>query len=204
MNGSIVRIIKNAALDLLIAAAILLVFAYFQHGRAFLKGELAVDLSAAIPVSDVARSPQPEKAELRAGLHDSKFAVEDPVQTENSYKSENVSVTWARYEETINNVTVVYYVADIYTRSADYICTAMAEDGYKTVQKFAKENNAILAINGDYAPARERGVIVRDGMLIRDSSFGDVLVFYTNGEMKTFSADEFDLESECDAGLRDA
>ncbi len=204
MNGSIGRITKNAALDLLIAAVILLAFAYFQHGRAFLKGELAVDLSDAVPVSDVAQSTPPEEVELRSNLYDSKFAVGDPVQTENSYKSENISVTWERYEETIDDKTVVYYVADIYTRSADYICTAMSEDGYETVQKLAKENNAILAINGDYAPARERGVIVRDGMLIRDSSFGDVLAFYTNGEMKTFSADEFDLESEADAGLRDA
>ena len=41
-------------------------------------------------------------------------------------------------------------------------------------------------------------------MIIRDSSLGDVLALYENGEMCTFAADEFDIAAEAARGLRDA
>ena len=84
--------------------------------------------------------------------------------------------------------SVVYYIADIYLRSIDYMRTAISEHGYQSVAALAAANDAILAINGDYSLARELGPIVRDGMLFRDNSFGDVLVLYRSGEMKTFSS----------------
>ena len=51
--------------------------------------------------------------------------------------------------------------------------------------------------------ARTQGPIVRNGMLMRNAPLGDMLVFYENGEMKTFSADGFDLEAESAKGILD-
>ena len=43
--------------DILIAAVILLVFAYIHHGRAYLFGKLEADMASAVPVSSVADAP---------------------------------------------------------------------------------------------------------------------------------------------------
>ena len=91
----------------------------------------------------------------------------------------------------------------MYLRSPELLRTAIPEQGFQDTQSLAAENNAILAINGDYALARTQGPIVRNGMLMRDTPLGDVLVFYENGEMKTFSADGFDLEAEAEKGILD-
>lgn len=42
------------ALDILLASLLLLGFAYIHHGRAFLRGETAVDPSAAVPLPSAA------------------------------------------------------------------------------------------------------------------------------------------------------
>ena len=65
----------------------------------------------------------------------------------------------------------------------------------------AEENNAIIAINGDYSLARLQGPIVREGVLLRNNSFGDVLVMYTDGSMETFSAEDFDIDAIADKGV---
>ena len=196
--------LAGAAADILLAALFLFIFAYAHHGRAFLRGELAADMSGGVPVSAVAASPYPDTLITASVLHADKFISGEAVLTDSSYQSKNVSVSWTRHEQPSGTGKIVYYLADVYVRSADHIRTAVPEHGYEPVQKLAAENGAVLAINGDYAPARELGVIVRDGMIIRDSSLGDVLALYENGEMRTFAAGEFDITAEAARGLRDA
>ena len=185
------------ALDILLAAVLLLGFAYIHHGRAFLRGETAVDPSSAVALPSAA-VPTPEAIRFA-----DKFTDGGTEQTDSSYKSANVNVSWTRYEDASSGHTVVYYVADVYLRSPELLRTAIPEHGFQDTQTLAAENAAILAINGDYALARTQGPIVRNGMLMRDNSLGDVLVFYENGEMKTFSADGFDLETEAAKGILD-
>lgn len=124
-----------------------------------------------------------------------KFTDGEPVQTENSYIGKNVSVSWQRFEDNSTGSYIVYYVADIYVRSTDYLKTARSAGFSDYVENMAKENNAIIAINGDYFGARSQGTVVREGQLIRESDFKDVLVLFKNGVMKTYSNSEFDLES---------
>lgn len=124
-----------------------------------------------------------------------KFTDGEPVQTENSYIGKNVSVTWQRVEDKSTGRFVVYYIADIYIRSTDYFKTARSSGYSASVESMAAANNAIIAINGDYFGARNQGTVVREGQLIRESSFKDVLVLFKNGVMKTYSADEFSLAS---------
>lgn len=185
------------ALDILLAAVLLLGFAYIHHGRAFLRGETAVDPSSAVVLPSAAVS-----APVDFRFAD-KFTDGGTEQTDNSYKSANVNVSWTRHEDTSGGHKVVYYIADVYLRSPGCLHTAIPEHGFQEAQTLAAQNGAILAINGNYALARTQGPIVRNGMLMRDNSLGDVLVFYESGEMKTFSADGFDLETESSKGILD-
>lgn len=187
--------------DILIAAVILLVFAYIHHGRAYLFGKLEADMASAVPVSSVADAPVRDEQPVWLNTHDEKFLTSGVEQTDSSYRSENISIELSRHEDNSTGRLVVYYVADIYVRSPEYIRTAIPARGYEPVLTMAAKQNAILAINGDFSFGRIRGPIVRDGMFVRDKSFGDVLVLYNNGEMKTFAADEFAVSEEAAKGI---
>lgn len=119
------------------------------------------------------------------------------VLTENSYKDDNISIVITEYRE--NDTTI--YVADIQLASVDYLQTAFAQNSYgKNVtaktSEIAEDNNAILAINGDYYGAQEKGYVLRNGVLYRDtaSSSQEDLVVYSDGSFeiiteKSVSAD---------------
>ena len=58
----------------------------------------------------------------------------------------------------------------------------------------AEENNAIVAISGDYYGARQRSVVIRNGVLYREEMLDDICVLYYDGRMETYTKEEFDLE----------
>lgn len=94
---------------------------------------------------------------------------------------------------------VVYYVADIWIRDISNLRTAFAEGRYGTgiheeLEKMAEDNDALLAITGDYFGARPEGVVIRNGQLYRDSSLEDVCVLYSDGVMETYTEEEFHLQ----------
>lgn len=198
------RALAGAAMDIVLAAVILLVFAFFHHGRMYLLGRGFVDAPAATPEPTAAVTPQPtlkpdaaeETPEPTGPFTDG--AVE---QTENSYRSANVSVSWTRYEDNGEKGLVVYYIADIYLRSSEYLRTNYVTNGYRSVQDMASEANAILAIDGDYAFSRDYGPIVRNGEMLRNTGFDDILVYYTDGSMKVFHGKEFNMETEREKGV---
>ncbi len=198
------RALAGAAMDIVLAAVILLVFAFFHHGRMYLLGRGFVDAPAATPEPTAAVTPQPtlkpdaaeETPEPTGPFTDG--AVE---QTENSYRSANVSVSWTRYEDNGEKGLVVYYIADIYLRSSEYLRTNYVTNGYRSVQDMASEANAILAIDGDYAFSRDYGPIVRNGEMLRNTGFDDILVYYTDGSMKVFHGKEFNMETEMEKGV---
>ena len=114
-----------------------------------------------------------------------------------SYSDENASITITDYE--VAGTTV--HVADVTVSSAEYLKTAFANDSYgknvtATTSQTAAAHNAVLAINGDNYGSRERGYVIRNGIVYRDTSDGsDVLCIYANGSLKvvdpsTISAQE--------------
>ncbi|MBR4580095.1 MAG: phosphodiester glycosidase family protein [Lachnospiraceae bacterium] len=112
-----------------------------------------------------------------------------------------ISVTTYRVNDT--NV----YVADILLPSAEYLKTAFAQDTYgrkitASTSDMADENNAILAINGDYYGARERGYVIRNGVLYRDTpSEEDVLCIYKDGHMEIIDPSEISAEELIEQGV---
>ena len=116
-------------------------------------------------------------------------AAKTATVTDSSYKDDNISINLT--ETTVKNTQV--YVADITVSSSDYLKTAFAQNAFGTnvtakTSETAADNNAILAINGDYYGANSTGYVIRNGVVYRntvrgDSSNGD-LAIYKDGSFK--------------------
>ena len=114
--------------------------------------------------------------------------------TANSYRSAHLSVSI----DHVQSDNVSYFVADFYISDLDYFRTAFAGGTYgrglsDSVPAMAKDNDAVLAINGDYFGIRDQGLVIRNGELYRDTPFQDVLVLYHDGSMETYSAETLDM-----------
>ena len=123
------------------------------------------------------------------------FTAGEIIRTENSYRSENIAITI----EKVQREQVTFYVANIYLRDIDYFRSAFAGGVFArgrtdTVPEMADENNAILAISGDYFGIRSKGIVIRNGELYRDVPFEDVLVLYYDGTMQTYTRQTFNLD----------
>ena len=108
------------------------------------------------------------------------------------YSDSKTSITLKQYREYDSNI----YVADVTVSDASDLKTALANNTYgrnitDTTSDMAENNNAVLAINGDYYGARQSGYVIRNGKLYRDTSGNrDVLVIQKNGEFKFVSESE--------------
>ena len=128
-----------------------------------------------------------------------KKAAASATTTDTSYSDDNIQVSLT--EKTIENTQV--YIADITVSSADYLKTAFAQNTYGTnvtakTSVTAAENNAILAVNGDYYGANSTGYVIRNGVVYRDtvredSSNGD-LAIYKDGSFKIIYEDEISAD----------
>lgn len=128
-----------------------------------------------------------------------KKAAASATTTDTSYSDDNIQVTLT--EKTVENTQV--YIADITVSSADYLKTAFAQNTYGTnvtakTSVTAAENNAILAVNGDYYGANSTGYVIRNGVVYRDtvredSSNGD-LAIYKDGSFKIIYEDEISAD----------
>ena len=119
-----------------------------------------------------------------------------------NYSDSNVSITVKEYREYDSAI----YVADITVSDVSYLKTALASNTYgrnitETTSDIASENNAILAINGDYYGARQSGYVIRNGSLYRNSSGNrDALAIMKNGEFKFVTEGETSAETLLENG----
>ncbi len=145
------------------------------------------------PKPTPALTPQPTIDPTTWGAKFSdKFTNGDVIQTDSSYRSAHVSVT----VNMVHKDNLTYYVTDIYLTDLKYFKTAFGHDsfdnGAQTTLAIAQNNDAIIAINGDYC-SYNKGPVLRNGVLYRDQNYKDVLVMYDDGTMETFLSDEFDM-----------
>ena len=119
-----------------------------------------------------------------------------------SYSDSNVSITLKEYREYDSAI----YVADVTVSDVSYLKTALASNTYgrnitDTTSDMASENNAILAINGDYYGARQSGYVIRNGNLYRNSSGNrDALAIMKNGEFEFVTEGETSAETLLENG----
>ena len=126
-------------------------------------------------------------------------AAKTATVTDSSYKDENISINLT--ETTVNNTQV--YLADVTVSSSEYLKTAFAQNAFGTnvtakTSETATDNNAILAVNGDYYGANSTGYVIRNGVVYRDtvrenSSNGD-LAIYKDGSFKIIYEDQISAE----------
>ena len=126
-------------------------------------------------------------------------AAKTATVTDSSYKDDNISINLT--ETTVNNTQV--YVADVTVTSSDYLKTAFAQNAFGTnvtekTSETAIDNNAILAVNGDYYGANSTGYVIRNGVVYRDtvrenSSNGD-LAIYKDGSFKIIYEDQISAD----------
>ena len=151
-----------------------------------------------------------EKSTSAVGNNDSSNTEKIPdstsvTLTDCSYSDENISITVTEYRE--NDTTI--YVADVKVSSADYLKTAFAKGSFgknvtEKTSEIAEDVGAILAINGDYYGAQERGYVIRNGVLYRSSSSGDGedLVIYKDGSFEVISENSVSAQSLIESGAQ--
>lgn len=132
--------------------------------------------------------------------------AETATVTDTSYSDNNISVTLT--EKTVSNTQV--YMADVTVSSSEYLKTAFAQNTYGNnvtakTSETAANNNAILAVNGDYYGANTTGYVIRNGVVYRDtiredSSNGD-LAIYKDGSFKVIYEDQVSADQLVKEGV---
>ena len=121
--------------------------------------------------------------------------AKDATITETSYEDENIQISI----ETIREYDTTIYIADITLSSSEYLKTALAQNTFgtnitETTSSLAENKNAIFAINGDYYGANNKGYVIKNGTLYRDSarenSEYEDLVIYEDGTFGTINEAE--------------
>lgn len=126
-------------------------------------------------------------------------AAKTATVTDSSYKDDNISINLT--ETTVNHTQV--YVADVTVSSSEYLKTAFAQNSFGTnvtakTSVTAEDNDAILAVNGDYYGANSSGYVIRNGVVYRDtvrenSNNGD-LAIYKDGSFKIIYEDQISAD----------
>ena len=146
-----------------------------------------------------------EDDEPVGGSTSQNYFTSEVVLTDNSYSDENIYIKIETIRLTEDKTTV--YVADIRLNSAQYLKTAFANDTYGRNQKantsaIAKAHNAILAINGDYYGARQRGYVIRNGKIYRETkstdTSPDVLGIKAEGTLKSYNQNAYTAQQILD------
>jgi exopolysaccharide biosynthesis protein len=111
--------------------------------------------------------------------------------TSTSYSSDTAKITVSKHVTGTGADTVTYYVADVVVSDATILRSAFANDEFgtniiATTSEIADQANAVLAINGDYYGFRTTGIVIRNGVIFRDSGARQGLAIYQDGTMRLY------------------
>lgn len=129
----------------------------------------------------------------------------DIIITKDSYIDNNITINMTEYRAYDTSI----YVADVLLSSPEYLKTAFACNAYgknitQKTSDIASNNNAILAINGDYYGVQEKGYVLRNGILYRDTATKDRedLVILENGSFSIITEEDISAEGLLNEGAR--
>lgn len=141
-----------------------------------------------LPTATVEASTAPTATEPPA-----EQATTAPISTDTEYHDDQIDIVLTTMR--VENTTV--YVADVQIADISLLKTALAGNTYarnltETTSVQAANTGAILAINGDYYGAQERGYVLRNGVLYRASaqSGTDALVIGADGNFRIITEGE--------------
>lgn len=120
------------------------------------------------------------------------------VTTDNTYEDDNIKINLTTYREYDTNI----YVADILIEDISLLKSAFANNSYgknivAKTSTIAKNNNAILAINGDYYGVQESGYVLKNGVVYRSTKKNNQqdLVIYKDGTMEIINENDVDINT---------
>ena len=126
-------------------------------------------------------------------------------KTSTSYEDDNIKIALTDYRENDTDI----HVADVTVSSSEYLKTAFAQSSYgrnvtEKTSDIAESVNAILAINGDYYGAQERGYVIRNGVIYRVAakSGNEDLVIYGDGSFEIIDEDDITAEELLEKGAQ--
>lgn len=114
-----------------------------------------------------------------------------------TYSDNKSKITVTQYRAYDSNI----YVADVEVTDGTSILSAFANNTYgrnitDTTSDMAEENNAVLAINGDYYGARQSGYVIRNGVVYRNQgSNGEDMVISKDGTLSFVSESDTTTDS---------
>ncbi len=162
--------------------------------------------TGAVPVSAAAEAAQSvclssESRTAEAGTG----AAPAAVQTSDSYSDGSISVSLMTYRAFDTDI----YVADVTLSSPDALQTAFARSSFgrnvtAATSDTAESAGAVLAVNGDNYGSREKGYVIRNGVLYRDTPARDQedLVIWADGSFSIVSESEVSARELLDAGAQ--
>lgn len=146
------------------------------------------------PTPSPSPSPTPAPGDFSATFPD--YDTSAGIDAIHSYQSDDKRiVVYSGYME-----EATYYVADVWIRYFDLYRTGFAGGSYQhgyyedTVD-IAADYGATVAISGDYYGAKRSGLVIRNGVLHRDSVAADVCVLYSDGVMESYYQKDVDVEA---------
>lgn len=99
------------------------------------------------------------------------------------------------------------FVADVVVKDAHTILSGLAYNtfgGTNVVQKvstMATEHDAIFAVNADYASHYDSGYVIRNGMILRNStSYRNAIALYEDGTVSSFAESSVSINDVLNAG----
>ena len=150
------------------------------------------DAAQATPEATPAPTATPAPGDFSATFPTGEFDDESAIGT---YADDNLRVSITEH----HTDDAVYFVADVWIRNIQGFKTAFAGDkygsGYELPSDTASRYNAILALSGDCYRARQEGIVIRNGVLYRDTVAGDVCILYADGTMESYYESQFDLDA---------
>lgn len=122
--------------------------------------------------------------------------TKDIIETNTTYDDGNINIKINEYYEYDTHI----YIADIKINNPSLLKTAFAKNTFgknitEKTSEIAKNNNAIIAINGDYYGVQQKGYVLRNGVIYRKKSKNNEdLVIYKDGSFEIFKEGNTSLD----------
>lgn len=115
--------------------------------------------------------------------------------SDDTYSDGETTVSVTQVSTGSGDETLTYYVADVVLSDATRLRSAFAKDQFganitETTSAMAEDNGAVFAINGDYYGFRDSGILIRNGVVYRDTPARTGLAFYADGTARVYDETE--------------
>lgn len=156
------------------------------------------------PVPTASPTPEPTPTPVPGDFSDAFSRANIPEGMDYVYRGQDYLIGIEEYY--VDNA--VLFVADVYVRDVHLLKTAFANGSFKgrssryeNIVSLCEDNNALFGVSGDYVSIREDGVVIRNGELLQNSKYTDILVLYVDGTMAVYGPREKTIQDLTDGSV---